>query len=395
MAGNETVVRLKIKEGRVLEGSPWIYRGQFDAPHGDVTPGRVVTVTDRTGHFVGRGFYNPHSVIQVRLLSRRKDEVIDEGWFSRKVAEAIASRTLWVGARDAYRVVNSEADGLPGLIVDKYGPMLVVQVLSMGLGAFMSPILETLVQHYQPTGIYERGDVAVRDREGLPRVDQLVFGRLESPVEIHEHGVTMSIDIAGGQKTGHFLDQYENRGRVASFAGGVKAFDAFSHTAGFGLVLARHGAEEVTAIDIDQGATSQAERNAELNQLQDKMRFVTENAFDWLRRQSDLGPQYDLGILDPPAFTKSRDAVAGALKGYKEINLRGIKLIRPGGLLVTSSCSYHVSEADFIGVVGQAAKDARRHVKILEIRGQAPDHPMLPALPESRYLKCLILQVGS
>ena len=395
MAGSEAVVRLKIKDGRVLEGSPWIYRGQFDAPRGDVAPGSVVIVNDRTGHFVGRGFYNPRSVIQVRLLSRRRDEMIDEGWFARKVQDAITSRVPWVGARDAYRVVNSEADGLPGLIVDKYGPMLVVQVLSMGLGSFMPIILETLVKHFQPTGIYERGDLAVRDREGLPRVDQLVFGRLESPVQIHEHGVMMSIDLAGGQKTGHFLDQYANRGRVASFAGGAKAFDAFAHTAGFGLVLARHGAQEVTAIDIDQSAIAQAQHNAELNQLQDRMHWVTENAFDWLRRQSDLGPQYDLGVLDPPAFTKSRDAVAGALKGYKEINLRGIKLIRPGGILVTSSCSYHVSEADFIGVVGQAAKDARRHVKIMEIRGQAPDHPMLPTLPESRYLKCLILHVGS
>ncbi len=394
MSEREQVLRIKVKEGRVLEGSPWVYRGQFDAP-GDVAPGSVVVINDRTGHFVGRGFYNPNSVIQVRLLSRRRDESIDEAWFVRKVTEAIRSRLPWVGQRDAYRVVNSEADGLPGLIVDKYGPMLVVQVLSLGLKSFMPVILDTLVKEYQPTGIYERGDVAVRDREGLPRVDQLVFGRLQTPVEIHEHGVSLSIDIAGGQKTGHFLDQYENRGRVASLSAGAKAFDAFSHTAGFGLVMARHGAEEVTAIDIDREAIRQAEHNAALNQLQDRMQFVTENAFDWLRRQSDLGPQYDLGILDPPAFTKSKDAVAGALKGYKEINLRGIKLIRPGGILVTSSCSYHVSEAEFIGVVGQAAKDARRPVKIMEIRGQAPDHPMLPTLPESRYLKCLILQIGS
>lgn len=394
MSEKEHVLRIKVKEGRVLEGSPWVYRGQFDVP-GDVPPGSVVAINDRTGHFLGRGFYNPQSVIHVRLLSRRRDEVINEDWFVRKVNEAVRSRHPWVGQRDAYRVINSEADGLPGLIVDKYGPMLVVQVLSLGLKSFMPVILDALVREYQPTGIYERGDVAVRDREGLPRVDQLVFGRLETPVEIHEHGVTLSIDIAGGQKTGHFLDQYENRGRVAGLSGGAQAFDAFSHTAGFGLVMARHGAESVTAIDIDREAIRQAEQNAVLNQLQDRMQFVAENAFDWLRRQSDLGPQYDLGILDPPAFTKSKDAVAGALKGYKEINLRGIKLIRPGGILVTSSCSYHVSEAEFIGVVGQAAKDARRPVKIVEIRGQAPDHPMLPTLPESRYLKCLILQVGS
>ncbi|MHB1610598.1 MAG: class I SAM-dependent rRNA methyltransferase [Sulfobacillus sp.] len=392
--GAEMTVRLNAKTARVLEGSPWIYKGQFDAPAVSSAPNTVVAVLDRQGRFVGRGFYNPRSMIAIRLLSRRRDEKIDADWFAKKIQSAIDSRAPWVGSRDAYRVVNSEADGLPGLIVDKYGPMLVVEVLSLGLSQFMPIVLDVLAQQFKPTGIYERGDIPVRDREGLPRVDQLLFGRLESPVYIHEHGVTLSIDLAGGQKTGHFLDQYENRGRVGMLAAGKKVFDAFSHTGGFGLVAARHGATAVTEIDIDAHAVEHAQQNAADNSLTDRMTFVTANAFDWLRQASDQGPQYDLGILDPPAFTKSRDRVAEALKGYKEINLRGIKLIRPGGILVTSSCSYHVSESDFINVVGQAAYDAKRHVKIMEIRGQAPDHPMLAALPESRYLKCLILEVG-
>ncbi|MCL5972759.1 MAG: class I SAM-dependent rRNA methyltransferase [Firmicutes bacterium] len=390
----QTTIRLNVKTARVFEGSPWIYRGQFVPPKDNEGVGSLVTVVDSHNRFVGRGFYNPQSVIAIRLLTRRHDETIDGPWFARKIRSALHSRASWIGSRDAYRVVNSEADGIAGLIVDKYGPMLVIEVLSRGLVPFMPEILDTLVNLMHPTGIYERGDVPVRDREGLPRTNQLVFGRMESPVFIHEHGVTLSIDLTGGQKTGHFLDQYENRGRVASMAAGKVAFDAFCHTGGFGLAAAYHGATSLVEVDIDEAAIAQARRNATANGLSERMTFITANAFDWLRTASVQGSQFDLGVLDPPAFTKSRDAVAGALKGYKEINLRAIKLIRPGGILVTSSCSYHVSEADFIGVVGDAAKDAKRHVKIMEIRGQGPDHPILPALPESRYLKCLILEVG-
>ena len=390
----QTTIRLNVKTARVFEGSPWIYRGQFLPPKSNEDVGSVVTVVDSHNRFVGRGFYNPQSVIAIRLLTRRHDETIDGSWFARKIRSALHSRADWVGPRDAYRVVNSEADGIAGLIVDKYGPMLVIEVLSRGLVPFMAEILDALVNLLHPTGIYERGDVPVRTREGLPRTNQLVYGRMESPVFIHEHGVTLSIDLADGQKTGHFLDQYENRGRVASLAGGKAAFDVFCHTGGFGLTAAYHGATSVVAVDIDEGAIAQAKHNAMINGLDERMTFITANAFDWLRTSSERGPQFDLGILDPPAFTKSKDAVAGALKGYKEINLRAIKLIRPGGILVTSSCSYHVSETDFIGVISDAAKDAKRHVKIIEIRGQGPDHPMLPALPESRYLKCLILEVG-
>ncbi|MCY0881347.1 MAG: class I SAM-dependent rRNA methyltransferase [Firmicutes bacterium] len=387
----KNALRLKPGPHRVLEGSPWIYRGELF--RNEAEPGTIVSVVDEHGHFVGKGLYNPRSIIAVRLLTRIRSAVIDDAWFAAKVEQAWAMRRQFARGREAFRVIHSEADGLPGLTVDKYGPMLVIEVASLGMVPFMPAIIEQLVQSAKPAGIYERGDLPVRDKEGLPRRDRLVYGEMISPVDITEHGVVMNVDIIEGQKTGHFLDQYGNRIRAGELAQDKTVFDAFCHTGGFGLACAQHGAVSVTGIDIDPYAIVKAEENARRNKLEERMRFVTANAFDWLRKESDQGPHYDLGVLDPPAFTKSRETVPSALKGYKEINLRGLKLINPGGILITASCSYHVSEAEFIHVVQQAAYDAHRTVKMLEIRGQGPDHPMLPALPESRYLKCLVLQV--
>ncbi|MCL5115532.1 MAG: class I SAM-dependent rRNA methyltransferase [Firmicutes bacterium] len=387
-----TVV-LKAGPHRVLKGSPWVYRTELEPA--DAEPGSVVQVKTREGRILGQGFYNPRSMITVRMVAWGPHGEVTPELFQRRVDEAVKLRQEVAAGRDAFRVIHSEADGVPGLIVDKYGPMLVVQVTSLGLVPYLESVMDTLSAAYHPEGIFEHGDLSVRDREGLPRENRLLRGDLVSPVEIHEHGVRLEVDVVGGQKTGHFLDQYENRGRVGALAAGRRVFDAFSHTGAFGLAAALHGAESVVGIDIDPAAVRRAQENARINQVDERVQFVAENAFDWLRRESDRGPQYDLGILDPPAFTKSKESVPQAIKGYKEINLRGIKLVRPGGFLVTSSCSYHLSESDFIGVVQAAAHDARRAVRIVEIRGQGPDHPILPALPESRYLKCLILAVGS
>ncbi|AUW92728.1 methyltransferase [Sulfobacillus thermotolerans] len=384
-------LRLKTGPHRVLEGAPWVYRGEMY--HADLTPGTVVELTEVNGRFVGKGFFNPASLIAFRLLTRDVHDVIDGAWFRRRVRDAAQMRQDLLGHKDAYRVVNSEADQLPGLIVDKYGPMLVVEILSLGLVPFTADIVEELVAIFQPQGIYERGDVPVRTKEGLPRTNRMLFGTMVSPVHIIENDVVMLVDLADGQKTGHFLDQYPNRRRTGELAAGRRVFDAFCHTGGFGLTAAKHGAQSVIGIDIDENAVARAQENAAANGL-NQVEFLTANAFDWLRKESEKGPQYDLGILDPPAFTKSKDTVAGAIRGYKEINLRGIKLLKPGGILVTSSCSYHMSEAQFIEVVRDAAKDAKRVVKILEIRGQGLDHPMLPGLPESRYLKCLVCYVS-
>lgn len=385
------VLRLKAGPHRVLKGSPWVYRTELEST--EAAPGSVVGVRSREGRVIGHGFYNPRSMIAVRIVSWGSGGTVDGALFRQRVGQAVSWRRQVAAGRDAYRVIHSEADGIPGLIVDKYGPMLVVQVTSLGLLRFMDAIVEALVENLQPQGIYEQGDLSVRDREGLPRENRTVWGELVPSVEIHEHGVKLMVDLNEGQKTGHFLDQYRNRGTVADWAAGRTVFDAFCHTGGFALAAAVHGAQSVIGIDIDSGAVERAARNAALNNVADRVSFVAENAFDWLRRESDRGPQYDLGILDPPAFTKSKSSVAGAIKGYKEINLRGLKLMRPGGVLVTSSCSYHLSESDFITVIQHAAHDAHRHVRILEVRGQGPDHPILPALPESRYLKCLVLAV--
>lgn len=385
-------IRLKPGEHRVLSGTPWIFRGEIATTGGPVSAG-VVAVIDHRGRFVGYGFYNPDSVISVRIVSWRQAEKVTEELLADRIRRAAALRQVVAAGRDAYRVVNAEADGVPGLIVDRYGPMLVVEILSRGLTPYVGSVVKTLTALFEPAGIYERGDVAVREREGLPRQNRLLYGQLLDPVWIHEHNVALAIALEYGQKTGHFLDQYVNRGRVGDLAQGRRVFDAFCHTGGFGLVAASHGAAEVVGVDIDPEAVAQAEANARANGLQDRTRFEVDNAFDWLKRESEAGPGYDLGILDPPAFTKSKQALAGALRGYKEINLRAIKLMRPGGLLVTSSCSYHLSESQFIDVVQAAAHDARRSVRILEIRGQGPDHPVHPALPESRYLKCLVLAV--
>jgi 23S rRNA (cytosine1962-C5)-methyltransferase len=342
---------------------------------------------------IGQGLYNPRSMIAVRMVVWGERQAVTPDLFHHRVLDAIKWRQRMGIVRDAYRVVYSEADQIPGLIVDKYGPMLVVQITSLGLVPFVEAIVQALQESLNPVGIYEHGDLRVREREGLPRENRLLWGELVSPVEIREHGVRLLVDLVGGQKTGHFLDQCENRARIADLAANCRVFDAFCHTGAFGLVAAAHGAQSVVGIDIDADAIATAMTNAVQNEVADRVHFVHENAFDWLRRESGSNAQYDLGILDPPAFTKSKDTVAQALRGYKEINLRGLKLIRPGGLLVTSSCSYHISESTFIDLVQSAAHDARRVVRILEVRGQSPDHPVLPALPESRYLKWLLLAV--
>lgn len=377
---------------RVLHGSPWVYRSEIQPNQAE--PGATVAVKTREGRVLGQGFYNPQSMIAVRMVQWGVPGALDEAFWRRRLTDAVRLRERVALGRDAYRVVYSEADGLPGLVVDKYGPMLVVQITSLGLMNYLPMVLDVLIDLLKPRGIFEMGQLSVRRREGLPFADQLLYGELVSPVVIHEHGVSLTVDLHSGQKTGHFLDQYHNRAVAGHWAAGARVFDAFCHTGGFGLVAARHGAEFVTGIDQDADAITRAEDNARINQLTEHTTFLVDNAFDWLRKESDKGAQYDLGILDPPAFTKSKQSLARALRGYKEINLRGLKLMRPGGILITSSCSYHVSEPAFVQVIQEAAFDVKRHVRILNILGQGPDHPILPSLPESRYLKCLVVEVG-
>lgn len=388
---SEVELRLKPGPHRALAGCPWIFRNellQHQAPSG-----AIVRVVEATGRFVGQGFYSETSAIAVRLLVRTRSEAVDHILIRNRVRIALGYRQRLYPERDACRLINSEADQLPGLIADRYGRMVVIQVLSRGLLAFLPVIVEELVAAIEPAGVYERGTVPVRRHEGLPLEDRMLYGHLESPVHIHEHGVSYAIDVLKGQKTGHFLDQYENHRVAAAYADKKSVADVFCHTGGFGLTAARYGANSVVGVDLDESALMQAEANVRANGLSGVIRLESANAFDWLRRQSDEGRHFGQVILDPPAFTKSRNAVAGALRGYREINLRALKILEPGGILVTNSCSYHVSLDQFLEVVGEAAHDAHRHARLIEVRGQAPDHPMHPLLPESRYLKCLIFSV--
>lgn len=385
-------LRLKPGSHRVLTGCPWIFRGEL-LQH-EAEDGSIVRVVATNGRFIGRGLYNSRSLIQVRMMVRARAVEVNNDLIRERVQQAIAWRRRLYPVRDALRLINSEADGLPGLVVDRMGPMVVMEVTALGMDQFVPVVLEELVDALRPTGIYERGDLAVRDREGLARENRLRYGELVSPVEIHEHGISYRIDVAAGQKTGHFLDQYENRRAASQYMAGGRVADVFCHTGGFGLLAAREGASDVIAIDSDAAAIRLGQENAISNALADRVRFEQHNAFDWLRQESQGAPAYDAVILDPPAFTKSRSAVPGALRGYREINLRALKMIAPGGVLVTSSCSYHVSLEQFIDVVGQSAQDAHRSARVLEVRGQSKDHPVHPALPESRYLKCLIIGVN-
>ncbi len=390
-AGDAAELRLAPGRHRAAVGCPWIFRGEL-LRH-EVGAGSVVSVLDSTGRFVGRGIYSDQSQIAVRLMTTHRAEAVDAALAVRRLEEAVALRRRLYPGRDSVRLVNSEGDGLPGLVVDRYDTQLVVEVSSQTMAAWLPHLADALVRLMNPSAIVERGRLSVRAHEGLPQEDRVLVGNPASPAYVEEHGVTYGVDVTGGQKTGHFLDQYENRAAAARFAAGARVLDVFSHTGGFGLTALAAGAASVLAVDSDEGALEQARANAQRSGLADRFVTVAQNAFDWLHAASERGPQYEQVVLDPPAFTRSAKAVARALRGYREINLRALKLVVPGGTLVTSSCSYHVDRTQFLEMVGEAARDAHRRVRVLEERGAALDHPTHPLLPESRYLKCLILQV--
>ncbi|MDA8200191.1 MAG: class I SAM-dependent rRNA methyltransferase [Thermaerobacter sp.] len=384
-------LRLAPGRHRASQGCPWIFRGEL-LRH-EVPGGAVVRVVDATGRFVGRGIYSDRSQIAVRLMTTERTTPVTVELAQQRLEEAVAWRARLYPDRDSLRLVNSEGDGLPGLVVDRYDTQLVVEVTTQTMAVWLPALVNTLVARLTPTAVFERGRLSVRGHEGLPQEDRVVMGDPAPLVYVHEHGVIYGVDVVGGQKTGHFLDQYENRAAAARFAAGGRVLDVFSHTGGFGLTALSLGATAVVAVDSDAHSLEQARANAQRSGFGDRYETVAQNAFDWLRQASEGGPQYEQVVLDPPAFTRSAKAVAGALRGYREINLRALKLVKPGGTLVTSSCSYHVDRAQFLEVVGEAAQDAHRRVRVLEVRGASPDHPSHPLLPESRYLKCVILEV--
>jgi 23S rRNA (cytosine1962-C5)-methyltransferase len=373
---------------RIRMGHLWVYTS--DVARDLERPGPpIVRVVDHNNKTVGHAFHSPSSQIRLRLFTRG-DEVPSAELFRRRVADAIARR-LPVGARGARRLVFGEADLLPSIVVDRYADFLVVQTLSSGAEALKPLLVDVLRELVRPAGIVERNDVRARLLEGLHQRKEVLWGSVpDDPIEIEEAGVLFLVDIRGGQKTGFFLDHSENRVTSSGYIAG-RALDCFTNTGAFALHFAAR-CQSVLGIDVSAESLEQARRNAGRNG-RTNVEFREANAFDFLRDLDRGQERFDAVCLDPPAFAKNRMALRGAKAGYKEINLRAMKILRPDGVLITSSCSYHLSEADFLELLVQAARDAHRYVQIVERRSQAHDHPVLSSMPETHYLKCFILRV--
>lgn len=378
------------KEKRVLEGHPWIFKSDIASADKSCQPGDVVSVMTRQGAFLARALYNPHSQITLRIMSR-EDVPIDNQFVADRVRRAVAYRRRFADLKSS-RLIHAEADGLPALVVDSFGDCLSVQCLSLGMEAFLPSILDALEELLSPAGIWERNDVPVRRLEGMEERTGLLRGTVPEKVQMTENEILFWVDIQRGQKTGYFLDQKENRAAMAPFVRGGHVLDCFSHTGSFALHARRYGAQSVTAVDISDYANQCAAENAALNGF-DQMHFVTSNAFDYLREQERDGSQYDAIILDPPAFAKNKSSIETALRGYKEINLRAMKLLKDGGYLVTCSCSQHIVPAMFRDMLLKAAQDAGVSLMQVDFRSQGRDHPVLPAALETQYLKCGIYRV--
>ena len=377
---------------RVRQGHLWIYRS--DVVEVDATGGSVATVKDERGNFIGQALYSDASQIALRFLTLTTDE-IDRDWWRNRIREAAARRVVSADT-NAYRVIYSEGDLLPSLIVDRYHDVLVMQTLSQGSEAFKSLFAEILIEEFQPRALIERNDARVRELEGLPLISATVYGDAPEEIEILQHGLRFVVSPGAGQKTGSFLDQRENRLAARAAAQTTthrRALDCFTFNGAFALHLASV-CEEVIGIDISADAVVAAKRNAELNGMSN-IEFREANVFDALRETETAGERFDVIVLDPPAFAKNRASLKSAVRGYKEINLRALKLLNPGGVLITCTCSYHVAEDLFLEILAEAAIDAHRRVQICEKRMQASDHPVLLGMPETYYLKCVIARVTS
>jgi 23S rRNA (cytosine1962-C5)-methyltransferase len=423
------------RKKRLEMGHPWVYKNEIDRIDGDVSPGDIVEIVNHAGHFLAQGTINPHSQIAVRILSYKPQEEINEDFFEKRVREAWEFRLRLLEDTNACRVIYGEADFLPGVVVDKFADVLVIQILSLGMEVRRDELIRALVKVLEPKGIYERSDVAVRELEGLEQRTGLIWGEAPREVEILENGLRYIVDIVEGQKTGFFFDQRENRAAIAPlmkgwgaargitlqptgetdeqgelifrpidkrgkviknpFWDGAEVLECFSHTGSFTLNACKHGAKNVTCLDISEHAIETAKRNVTMNGFLHRVDFVVENAFDYLREQVQKGSLWDVVILDPPAFAKTKGAVEGAYRGYKDINLNGMKLVRDGGFLVTASCSYHMRPDLFRQVIQQAAMDAKKILRLVHWSGAGKDHPEILGVEEGHYLKFAIFEVRS
>jgi len=371
---------------RIRNGHLWIYRS--DIVEIDAAGGSVVAVTDEGGNFIGQALYSDASQIALRFLTQTNEQ-IDQGWWRQRIRDATARRRIPEDT-NAYRLIYSEGDLVPSLIVDRYDDVLVLQTLSQGTDQIKSSLTEILIQELDPRAVIERNDARVRQLEGLPLIAGPLYGVAPEQLEIQQHGIRFVVAPSGGQKTGSFLDQRENRLAASAIAHG-RALDCFTFNGGFALHLS-DACYQVIGLDISAAAIAVAEKNAQLNDFWN-VEFREANVFDALREMETAGERFDTIVLDPPAFAKNRASLKAAIRGYKEINLRALKLLNPEGILVTCTCSYHVSEDLFLRILADAAIDAHRRLQIVEKRMQASDHPVLLGMSETYYLKCVIARV--
>ncbi|MGD8189020.1 class I SAM-dependent rRNA methyltransferase [Brevibacillus ginsengisoli] len=446
------VILERNRKKRLEAGHPWVFQSEVKEIVGEVNPGDIVEVANHQGHFLAKGYINPSSQMIVRILSYNPMEEIDLAFFIKRFQEAKEHRNRFVSNPRACRVIYGEADFLPGLIVDRYEDVLVVQILSLGMEMRRDLIKQALLEVFEPQGIYLRNDVPVRELEGLEQTKEVLYGECPREITIEENGIKYIVDIVEGQKTGFFYDQRENRAAVAPlmtgwgethgirlqtigqdgeplydkqgkaragvealrdeqgevvkkpvdkrgkimknpYWNGAEVLECFTHTGSFTMNACKHGAKKVTALDISEHAIETAKRNVTLNGMLHRVEFVVANAFDYLRENVEAGNLWDVVILDPPAFAKSRGAVKGAVRGYKDINLHGLKLVRNGGYLVTASCSYHMSPELFLDTIQEAAYDAKKILRLVEWRGAGKDHPQISGADEGHYLKFAIFEV--
>jgi len=387
MVAEASVVITSRGSERLRAGHPWVYRSDVRSALAEA--GSIVRLTDERGRYQGRAFYSDKSQIAVRLLTR-EDVPVDRAFLTERIRRAAAYRKIIVENTETYRLIYGEADLLPSLIVDCYGDYFVVQTLSQSTERIKNLTCEILVELFSPKGILERNDPKVRLLEGLEQRVSVLYGEIPDEIVAKENGIAFVYDLRNGQKTGSFLDQRENHWAARRYASG-EVLDCFSYQGGFSLTIANHCAH-VEGVDMAPAALEAARRNQKLNSISN-VTFREANTFDLLKEYDEVGRRFDMVVLDPPAFAKNRDSIPAAQRGYKEINLRAMKIIKPGGYLITCSCSYHVSEASFLQILAEAANDARKVIAVAERRTQSQDHPILLTMPETHYLKCLILRV--
>ena len=387
------IIKLKKnEEKRILNGHPWIFSNEIENFSSQIEQGTIVDIEDYRGRFIGRGYFNPRSLISVRLFTTKREN-IDEAFFKKRIADAYEYRKNIFPSETSYRMVYSEGDFLPGLIIDKYENIMVIQSLTAGIEKQLNDICNILIEEFKPEAIIAKNDTAIRELEGLKLETKILYGKTPEITAIERNGLKFEVDVISGQKTGFFFDQCENYLRLADIVKGKDVLDCFCYIGGWSLHAARYGAKSVNGIDSSEKAISTAKENASLNGLADKCNFEIADVFEKLRGLNKEGKKFDVVILDPPAFAKSRAKIASAIKGYKEINLQAMQLLRPRGYLITCSCSYNISREQFLDMLINAAVDIKRHARLIEFRTQARDHPMLLAVKETAYLKCAILQM--